>query len=148
MLWACLDEQMVELTLPFLGEERATWQYPFGDLRARRRPPGRGQRLAGQHPEPARGDPRRGQPDGVRRGRAGRHDRFLPEQAIALESAFAAYTSGSAWINHRDDAGVLRPGATADLVVLDRDPFAGSAADIGGTRVVSTWIDGTAVHRR
>ncbi|MFC6342098.1 amidohydrolase family protein, partial [Nocardioides hankookensis] len=84
-------------------------------------------------------------------GRAG-HERFLPEQAIALESAFAAYTSGSAWINHRGpedvrSAGVLRPGATADLVVLDRDPFAGSADDIGGTRVVSTWIDGTAVYR-
>ena len=23
---------MAELTLPFLGEERAGWQYPFGDL--------------------------------------------------------------------------------------------------------------------
>ena len=31
-LWACLDEQMVDLTLPFLGPERATWQYPFGGL--------------------------------------------------------------------------------------------------------------------
>jgi predicted amidohydrolase YtcJ len=29
-LWACLDEQMSELTLPFLGEERGAWQYPFG----------------------------------------------------------------------------------------------------------------------
>jgi len=32
MLWACLDDQMVDLTLPFLGEERAGWQYPFGAL--------------------------------------------------------------------------------------------------------------------
>ena len=31
-LWACLDDQMVELTIPFLGEERSRWQYPFGDL--------------------------------------------------------------------------------------------------------------------
>ena len=31
-LWACLDDQMVELTLPFLGEERTRWQYPFGAL--------------------------------------------------------------------------------------------------------------------
>ena len=31
-LWACLDDQMTELTLPFLGAERARWQYPFGDL--------------------------------------------------------------------------------------------------------------------
>ena len=31
-LWACYDEQMVDLTIPFLGEERAARQYPFGDL--------------------------------------------------------------------------------------------------------------------
>ena len=30
--WAALEAQMVELTLPFLGEPRASWQYPFGDL--------------------------------------------------------------------------------------------------------------------
>ena len=80
MLWACLDEQMVELTLPFLGEERATWQYPFGDLERA------GARLvAGSDwpvstPEPARGDPRRRQPHGVRRGGAGR-SRPVPARA-------------------------------------------------------------------
>ena len=31
-LWAVLDDQMTELTLPFLGPERSGWQYPFGDL--------------------------------------------------------------------------------------------------------------------
>ena len=73
---------------------------------------------------------------------------FLPGQALDLETAFAAYTSGSAWINRRDEldgAGVLAPGAAADLVVLDRDPFAGPAEEIGATRVVSTWIDGERV---
>lgn len=43
---------------------------------------------------------------------------FLPEQALDVEVAFAAHTSGSAWVNHRDDAG----------------------------RVVSTWTDGVRVH--
>ncbi len=74
---------------------------------------------------------------------------FLPEQALDLETAFAAYTSGSAWINRRDEvdgAGVLEPGAAADLVVLDRDPFAGPADQIGATRVASTWIDGEVVY--
>ncbi len=73
------------------------------------------------------------------------HEAFLPEQALTIEQAFAAYTSGSSWVNHRDDAGVLAPGAAADLVVLDRDPFALAPAEIGAVRVRSTWIDGTAV---
>jgi predicted amidohydrolase YtcJ len=74
---------------------------------------------------------------------------FLPEQTLPLEVAFAAYTSGSAWACHRDlgdGAGVLAPGAVADLVVLDRDPFAGHPGEVGSARVLSTWIDGTAVY--
>ena len=31
-LWACHEPQMDELTIPFLGPERSTWQYPFGSL--------------------------------------------------------------------------------------------------------------------
>ncbi len=79
-------------------------------------------------------------------GRAG-SEPFLPEQALDLATAFAAYTSGSAWVNHRDDAGVIAPGHVADLVVLDRDPFAGEPDAVGATRVVSTWVDGTAVYQ-
>ncbi|QZY28099.1 amidohydrolase [Nocardioides coralli] len=145
-LWACLDDQMVELNLPFLGEERGTWQYPFGDLhRSGARlvmgsdwPVTSPDPLAAIHTAVTRtsfGDP----------GRAGLEP-FLPEQAVPLEAAFAAYTSGSAWVNHRDDAGVLRPGAVADLVVLDRDPFTGPLDEVGGARVRSTWLDGVPVH--
>jgi predicted amidohydrolase YtcJ len=47
---------------------------------------------------------------------------------------------------HPDDAGVLRRGAVADLVVLDRDPFAGPADGIGACRVTSTWVAGVPVH--
>ncbi|GEC02599.1 hypothetical protein SSP24_02540 [Streptomyces spinoverrucosus] len=31
-LWAAHEPQMDELTIPFLGTERAAWQYPFGAL--------------------------------------------------------------------------------------------------------------------
>ncbi|WP_344152492.1 amidohydrolase [Nocardioides koreensis] len=144
-LWACLDEQMTELTLPFLGAERARRQYPFGDLH------GAGARLAAGSDWPVSSpDPLAAIHVAVNRtaydepGPAGEVP-FLPEQALALETAFAAYTSGSAWVNHRDDAGVLEAGRAADLVVLDRDPFAGPASEIGATKVVSTWIDGRKV---
>jgi predicted amidohydrolase YtcJ len=145
MLWAMNDPQMLDLTIPFLGEERATWQYPFGGLHRA------GARLvAGSDWPVSTPDPLHAIHTAVTRtgygeeGRAGT-DPFLPEQALPLEVAFAAYTSGSAWANHRDDAGVLRDGAVADLAVLDRDPFAGPTSDIGGTRVLSTWVDGDAV---
>ena len=31
-LWATHHAQMDELTIPFLGDERSAWQYPFADL--------------------------------------------------------------------------------------------------------------------
>ncbi len=145
-LWACYDEQMLDLTLPFLGEERAGWQYPFGDLHRA------GARLVcGSDWPVSTPDPLAAIHTAVTRtehggtGRSGT-DPFLPEQALPLEVAFAAYTSGSAWANGRDDAGRVEVGAVADLVVLDRDPFAGPPEDIGAARVVSTWIDGARVH--
>ena len=142
MLWACLDEQMVDLTLPFLGAERSRWQYPFGDL-ARA-----GARLvAGSDWPVSTPDPLQAIQVAVTRVEPGTDgEPFLPGQVLTLEQAFAAYTSGSAWVNHRDDAGTLRPGSVADLVVLDRDPFAGKPQDVGSARVVSSWIDGSAVY--
>ena len=143
-LWACLDDQMTELTIPFLGEERAARQYPFGDLHRA------GARLVAGSDWPV-STPTRSQrstrPCTGRRTTSRRRPApspFLPDQALDLEVAFAAYTSGSAWVNHRDDAGRIEPGAVADLVVLDRDPFE-TPDEIGAARVRSTWIDGVCV---
>jgi predicted amidohydrolase YtcJ len=147
-LWACHEPQMDELTIPFLGDERSTWQYPFGGLHRA------GARLVMGSDWPVTSpDPLAAIHTAVTRtaygeeGLAG-NDPFLPEQALDLTTAFAAYTSGSAWINgrdRRDGAGVLAPGHAADLVVLDRDPFAGPLDEIGATRVASTWVGGRRV---
>lgn len=143
-LWACLDEQMTELTMPFLGAERAGRQYPFADLHAS------GARLvAGSDWPVSTPDPLAAIHTAVHRtsygepGPAGT-DPFLPEQALPIEVAFAACTSGSAWVNHRDDAGTVSAGSVADLVVLDTDPFQ-TPEDIGAARVRSTWIAGEPV---
>lgn len=144
-LWAALDEQMTDLTLPFLDAERGGWQYPFADLlRA-------GARLAAGSDWPVSSpDPVAGIHVAVNRtlydkpGRAG-SEPFLPEQALTLEQAFAAYTSGSAHVNHLDETGSLAPGMLADLAVLDRDPFTGPADEIGAARVVATYVEGERV---
>ncbi|RNM14025.1 amidohydrolase [Nocardioides pocheonensis] len=145
-LWACLDEQMTELTIPFLGAERAGRQYPFADLLRS------GARLvAGSDWPVSTPNPleaihvavHRVDHGGLARGGM---EPFLPEQALPIEAAFAAYTSGSSWVNHRDDAGTIAPGAVADLVVLDRDPFL-APDSIGAAQVVSTWVDGEVVHQ-
>ena len=42
--------------------------------------------------------------------------------------------------------GSVQAGKYADLTVLDRDPFAGPAMAIGGTRVLRTYVEGALVH--
>jgi predicted amidohydrolase YtcJ len=145
-LWACLDDQMVDLTLPVLGPERSTWQYPFGALHRS------GATLVmGSDWPVSTPDPLAAIHTAVTRTAYGEEDRsgrepFLLEQALDLTTAFSAYTRGSAWVNHREDAGIVEPGAVADLVVLDRDPFDGPPSEIGATRVVSTWVAGEPVY--
>lgn len=144
-LWACLDDQMIELTLPFLGEERGRWHYPFGALHRS------GASLAAGSDWPVSSpDPLAALHVAVNRtaydepGPAGTEP-FLPEQSLDLATAFAAYTSGSARVCRRDRAGRLVAGFEADLVVLDRDPFAGPVAEIGAGRVTGTWVAGRQV---
>jgi predicted amidohydrolase YtcJ len=140
--WAAHEPQMDELTIPFLDPDLAGWQYPFGDLQRS------GARLAGGSDWPvSTPDPLQGIHVAVNRVLPEQdRDRFLPDQALDLRTALAAYTSGTAYVNHLDDTGTLAPGMRADLVVLDRDPFAAPSGEIGETRVALTYIDGRTVY--
>ncbi|MER7515417.1 amidohydrolase [Streptomyces sp. NPDC126499] len=142
-LWAAHEPQMDELTIPFLGPERAAWQYPFGDLvRA-------GATLvAGSDWPVSSPDPLAGLHVAVNRAEPGATDGriFLPEQRLDLTTALAAYTAGSAHANGHDDAGSLRPGHLADLVVLDRDILTAPPEQIAEARVEQTFVGGTRVY--
>ncbi len=142
-LWAVNDDAMTEMTLPFLDPELAGWQYPFGSL-ARA-----GVRLAAGSDWPVSSpDPLAAIHVAVNRSALDEDaEPFLPGEALSLRQAFAAYTSGSAHVNHLDDTGVLAPGLLADLAVLDRDPFVGDPGAVGEARVVETYVDGVPVHR-
>jgi hypothetical protein len=72
---------------------------------------------------------------------------FLPDQAITVDTAVDAFTSGVAWVNHAEEVtGRLLPGMRADVVVLDQDLFTIPARDIGSTSVVATVAGGTVVY--
>ena len=142
-LWASRDAQMVELTLPFLGETRGAWQYPFGDL-ARA-----GARLAAGSDWPVSSpNPIAAIHTAVNRWSPddGEQDPFLPAQALSLREALVAYTAGSAYVNHHDaHTGTIEVGKLADLAVLDRDPFSGPTREIADARVLQTFVEGERV---
>jgi predicted amidohydrolase YtcJ len=75
----------------------------------------------------------------------GQAEPFLPEERIDLMDALAAFTTGSAYVNHLDESGTLEVGKLADITVLDRDLFDRGAGPIGDARVVGTFVEGVAV---
>ncbi|MEU1181087.1 amidohydrolase [Streptomyces sp. NPDC005820] len=145
MLWAAHEPQMDELTLPFLGPERGARQYPFGDLLRAGATLAAGSDWPVSSPDPLQAvhvAVNRVSPDAP----AGTPE-FLPGQRLDLGTALAAYTAGSAHVNHLDDlTGSITVGKAADLVVLDRDPFTGPPAEIASTRVLQTFVAGKRVH--
>ena len=70
-----------------------------------------------------------------------------PGQQISRQQALHAYTRGNAWyLNRENDLGSIEKGKLADLVVLDKDYFSVSAAEMRTIRPVLTVIDGEVVH--
>jgi predicted amidohydrolase YtcJ len=145
-LWAAHEPQMDELTIPFIGPERTQRQYVFGDLLRS------GARLAaGSDWAVSSANPLRAIHVAVNRalqGAAGAEaEPFLSHQGLELAEALAAYTIGSAYVNHLDDeTGTVERGKLADLVVLDRDPFAHPMSEIGSTGVLATYVQGEPVY--
>jgi hypothetical protein len=150
-LWAQNEGQMRNLTIPFLGPERSAWQYPFGSL-ARA-----GATLAfGSDWSVSSANPleemhvavnRAGFPEQTYAPDAETIDEpFLPDEAVDLPTAIAAFTMGSAFVNHLDDVtGTIEVGKLADLVVLDRDLFAHPVTEIYAAKVELTLIEGERV---
>jgi predicted amidohydrolase YtcJ len=77
----------------------------------------------------------------------GERPSFLPAERLDLIDALAAFTTGTARVNHLEhELGSIEVGKAADLVVLDRDLFDRGAGAIGEAGVIATFIDGIPVH--
>jgi predicted amidohydrolase YtcJ len=145
-IWACHEATMDERTIPFLGSERTSWQYPFASLLRH------GARLAAGSDWPVSS----ANPlleievactrvnEVTRSGEA-----FLPDERLSLDEALAAFTIGSAYVNHLEaESGSIEVGKLADLVLLDRNLRDPGAGPIGHTRVQATWVEGLEVYAR
>jgi predicted amidohydrolase YtcJ len=150
-LWATLEGQMVNLTMPFLGPERSGWQYPFGSLVRSGARLAFGSDWSVSSPNPMwemaiavhRKEPRR-YADMV--GERATKETFLPDERIDLSTAIHAFTMGSAYVNHLDDVtGSIQVGKEADLVVVDRNLFDLSLDELADAKVQLTMVAGAPV---
>jgi predicted amidohydrolase YtcJ len=85
-------------------------------------------------------DPLAGIRAGVRRTIDTR-EAWHPEQALTVQQAFEATTLAPAWLAGEERRrGKLLPGYTADLVVLDRDPWDDLDVQVVATMVAGRWV--------
>lgn len=145
-LWSYADAYIRDLTWPGIGPERSKRLYPIGDLVRSGAVVSFGSDWSVSTANPLEGiqvavtrqavDPKE------------RLDPMLPEQAVDLPTALAAYTMGSAWAHGLErETGSLEAGKSADLVVLSDDLFALDPHDIAKVRVLLTLFEGRPVYR-
>ncbi|MDR2200129.1 MAG: amidohydrolase [Deltaproteobacteria bacterium] len=74
---------------------------------------------------------------------------FQPYDALSLEEAFSSYTVWSARAAFQENnLGSLKAGKFSDFVLLDRDPWEISAADLKDVRALMTVVGGEIRFRR
>jgi predicted amidohydrolase YtcJ len=142
-LWACLDDQMTDLTLPFLSPMAREQQYVFRSLLDS------GAQLAFGSDWPVSSpNPLLGIHVAVNRVASGDEARpLLAGQRLTAAAAIDAYTRGSAFVSRLESsAGTIEIGMAADLAILDADILAIDSRSIGAVQVIRTYAGGQLVH--
>jgi predicted amidohydrolase YtcJ len=147
-LWAAHESQMDDLTIPFLGEPRWRWQYPFGSLVRSGASLAMGSDWSVSSPDPLEEihvAVNRQMPADYPH-KVENREVFLPEERLDLATALAGFTMGSAYVNHLDSTtGSIEPGKFADLAVIDRNLFEHPVEEIASAAVHQTYIEGERV---
>ncbi len=145
-LWAFADPFITDLTEPRLGPVRSGWLYPFASLKRA------GARLVGGSDWSVTSvNPLHAIQVAVTRtpltAPSGTPS-WLPDERLDLTTALEAYTRGGAWANVEDDrSGSIAVGRFADLVVLERDPYAVPISTVHTLQVLWTLKEGREVFR-
>lgn len=142
-LWAYPDRYITELTVPFIGEERAQWLYPISSVLA-----AGGEIVFGSDWSVTTANPFPQIETAVtrRNPQTNQGDALLPKQAISLADAVAAFTLNAARVNHQEEVtGSIEVGKFADLIVLDQNLFEIAPQAISDTRVQLTLFSGQPV---
>ena len=143
-LWAQLDALMTVLTIPRLGVERADKQYRMHSIEKS------GARLAfGSDWPVSSGAPLDGIAVAVSRRTADGEPEggWTPDEILPIERALSAGTARVAYQAFAEGRwGQIAPGASADLLWLDRDPRTTLALEIPALRVRTTYLNGRPVY--
>jgi len=144
--WAYADGYINDLTIPFIGNERARWLYPINSVLK-----SGGMLAFGSDWSVSTANPYHQIEVAVTRmdpGNAG-DSVFIPEERIPLEEAIAAFTINAAFANHLEGkTGSIETGKLADVVVLNQNLFEIPPQAISDTRAVLTLFEGRPVHGR
>ena len=74
---------------------------------------------------------------------------WVPEQEVGVGEALRAYTYGNAWATFNEQKwGTLAAGRLADVVVLERDPFAVAPESLGTIKPRFTFVGGRVVYQK
>jgi predicted amidohydrolase YtcJ len=142
-LWAWADSYIKDLTWPVIGPERSRYLYPIGSVARSGAVLAFGSDWSVSSLNPLEGI----QVAVTRQGLPGENEPpLLPEEAIDLPTAIAAYTIGAAYALDREtEIGSLEVGKAADLVVLSDNVFMAKPREIARAKVLLTLFGGRPV---
>jgi predicted amidohydrolase YtcJ len=143
-LWAQMDALMTVLTIPRLGVERADRQYQIKTLHQS------GAALAfGSDWPVSSGAPLDGIAVAVSRRTAEGEPEggWTPHEIVPIERALSSYTGSVAYQAFAEhNWGRIMPGASADLVWLDKDPRSTPALEVPALPIRATYLRGQSVY--
>ncbi|OIQ75631.1 N-substituted formamide deformylase precursor [mine drainage metagenome] len=145
-VWTCLDSEQDVLCTPRIGQVRSDQQYRMRSLLDS------GARLSfGSDWPVSTPSPFEGLPTAVHRRNAKGEpaEGWLMHEAITLDEALAAYTSGVAFqAGYENEWGSLADGMSANFLVLAQDPRQTAIDQIANLAIEATYLRGQAIFQR